>query len=105
MKQPTKVRLPEVLTNEMLDHFVPCDVELFRKTIIDELTRRVNAMDISEYCTQVLDRMLEDRILRYINKSNYNTLIGNAIGRLVAHSLSISVSKKDKPTDEKEAKP
>jgi hypothetical protein len=100
MKQPTKVRLPEVLTNEMLDRFVPCDVELFRKTIIEELTRRVNEMNIDDFCTKTLDEMLRDHIYRFLNKSNYNTLIGNAIGRLVADSLSVSVSKKEKPTEE-----
>jgi len=102
-KKPIKVRLPEVLTNEMLDHFVPCDIELFRKTIIEELTRRVNAMNISEYCAKTLDKMIEDRIVLFLNKSNYNTLINNAIGRLVAKSLSISVSKKGMSTEEEEA--
>lgn len=84
----------------MLDRFVPCDIELFRKTIIEELTRRVNAMDIGEFCSQKLDKMIQDRICLFLNKSNYNTLISNAVGRLVADSLSISVTKKETSTEE-----
>jgi len=94
MKKPTKVRLPEVLTNEMLSHFVPVDTALFCDTITAELTRRVNEMDIGEYVKMELDRLISTRLREYLNKANYNTLIGNAVGRLVVENLSINVTKK-----------
>lgn len=95
MKKPIKVRLPEVLTNEMLAHFAPCDTELFCNTVTAELVRRVNAMDIGEYVKMELDRLVSERISNYINRSNCNTLIGNAVGRLVVENLSINVTKKE----------
>jgi hypothetical protein len=124
MKKPTKVILPEVLTNEMLNHFVPFDTSLFCDTITAELTRRVdemdireyvkmeldrliataeltrrlNEIDIGEYVKMELDRLVSERISNYINRSNCNTLIGNAVGRLVAENLSINVTKKEDET-------
>jgi hypothetical protein len=95
MKEPTKVILPEVLTNEMLSHFVPVDTELFCATITAELTRRVNEMDIGEYVKMELDRLISIHLSNYLNRSNYKTLIGNAVGRLVVENLSISVTKKE----------
>lgn len=98
MKKPIKVRLPEVLTNEMLSHFAPCDTGLFYDTITAELTRRVREMDISEYVNAELDRLIATHLHRYLDKSNYNTLIGNAVGRLVVENLSINITKKNHET-------
>lgn len=98
MKKPTKVRLPKVLTNEMLSHFVPVDTALFCDTITAELTRRVNEMNIDEYVKMELDRLILQRLNNYIDRSNCNTLIGNAVGRLVVENLSINVTKKEDET-------